>query len=330
MEGPTPVSALIHAATMVTAGVYLVARMPRALRSAPARRSTSSPWSARHRALRGARSALVQTDIKKVLAYSTVSQLGFMFVGVGVGAYAAGVFHLFTHAFFKALPVPRRRPRDPRARRRAGHAEDGRPRAEDPASPRTRSLIATAGDRGHPPARRLLLEGRDPRGRALRRAAGDSSLLGAGRLGAALTAFYMFRLLFLTFFGRSRVDHDVEHHVHESPPVDDDPARDPRDPGGRWPACCGLPGRAPVGDRRRFLAPGARPAATRPRPGTTAPAWGSGGLGRGSRWPGSRGRVADVPRRRKADSAKRRRRRHDRRAPPAARQVLRRRALRSR
>ena len=78
---------------------------------------------------------LVQTDIKRVLAYSTVSQLGYMFVGVGVGAYAAGIFHLVTHAFFKALPLPRRRQRDPRPARRAGHAQDGRARAQQ--MPRT-------------------------------------------------------------------------------------------------------------------------------------------------------------------------------------------------
>jgi NADH-quinone oxidoreductase subunit L len=102
MAGPTPVSALIHAATMVTAGVYLVARSSVLFALAPTAAMTVAIVGAAT-ALFAATIALVQTDIKKVLAYSTVSQLGFMFVGVGVGAYAAGIFHLMTHAFFKAL-----------------------------------------------------------------------------------------------------------------------------------------------------------------------------------------------------------------------------------
>src|SRR6202008_2559498 len=102
MEGPTPVSALIHAATMVTAGVYMVARMNPLFSRAPIAMLVVAIVGALT-AFYAATIGLLQTDIKKVLAYSTVSQLGYMFLGCGVGAYAAGVFHLTTHAFFKAL-----------------------------------------------------------------------------------------------------------------------------------------------------------------------------------------------------------------------------------
>src|SRR5712691_2427832 len=102
MEGPTPVSALIHAATMVTAGVYMVARCHKLFEMAPLSLEIVA-WVGGLTALFAATIGLVQTDIKRVLAYSTISQLGYMFVGVGVGAYAAGIFHLVTHAFFKAL-----------------------------------------------------------------------------------------------------------------------------------------------------------------------------------------------------------------------------------
>src|SRR5258707_10422652 len=102
MEGPTPVSALIHAATMVTAGVYMVARCHKFFEMAPLSLEIVA-WVGGLTALFAASIGLVQTDIKRVLAYSTISQLGYMFVGVGVGAYAAGIFHLVTHAFFKAL-----------------------------------------------------------------------------------------------------------------------------------------------------------------------------------------------------------------------------------
>src|SRR5262249_30170364 len=102
MEGPTPVSALIHAATMVTAGAYLVARCHKLFEMAPLSLEVVA-WVGTLTALFAATIGLAQTDIKRVLAYSTISQLGYMFAGVGVGAYAAGVFHLVTHAFFKAL-----------------------------------------------------------------------------------------------------------------------------------------------------------------------------------------------------------------------------------
>ena len=169
MAGPTPVSALIHAATMVTAGVYLVARLlghlsctrPRP-RRADRRRSAWRPRSS------PPRSRVVQTDIKKVLAYSTISQLGFMFVALGVGAYGVGDLPPLHARVLQGVPVPRRRQRDPRARRRAGHPQDGRAREEDPGHLRDLRRRHRR-DRGHPAARGLLLQGRDPVVRARER-----------------------------------------------------------------------------------------------------------------------------------------------------------------
>ena len=114
MEGPTPVSALIHAATMVTAGVYLMCRISPLLAEVPRRRCTVIAIVGAATALFAATIAVAQNDIKKVLAYSTISQLGYMFLAVGSGAYVAAVFHMITHAFFKAPAVPRRRLGDPR------------------------------------------------------------------------------------------------------------------------------------------------------------------------------------------------------------------------
>ena len=150
MEGPTPVSALIHAATMVTAGVYMVARMNAIYQLAPAAMAWS-PSSARITAIFAASMALVQTDIKRVLAYSTISQLGYMFLALGVGAFTAGIFHLMTHAFFKAPALPRRRQRDPRAVRRTGHAQNGRRSRKRFPSHTGPSLIATLAIAGIPP-----------------------------------------------------------------------------------------------------------------------------------------------------------------------------------
>ena len=103
MEGPTPVSALIHAATMVTAGVYLIVRCHPLFEHAPTSQDIAAGARRRRRSLMAGLIALVQTDIKRVIAYSTMSQIGYMFLGVGLGAYANGMFHLMTHAFFKAL-----------------------------------------------------------------------------------------------------------------------------------------------------------------------------------------------------------------------------------
>ena len=131
MEGPTPVSALIHAATMVTAGVYMVARCSALFVLSPDAMLLVAVVGA-FTAIFAASIGLVQNDIKRVLAYSTVSQLGYMFLACGVGAFGAGVFHLMTHAFFKALLFLGRGKRDSRLERGAGHAPDGRPQKTHP------------------------------------------------------------------------------------------------------------------------------------------------------------------------------------------------------
>jgi NADH-quinone oxidoreductase subunit L len=213
MEGPTPVSALIHAATMVTSGVYMVARMnPLFSRSAIAMLVVAIVGAVT--ALYSATIGLVQTDIKKVLAYSTVSQLGYMFLACGVGAYAAGVFHLMTHAFFKGLLFLC-----------AGsviHAMGGEQdmmkmgglRKKIPVTYWT-MLIATLAIAGIPGfagffSKDEILEAASSGPHA------HISLWLMGLIGAGLTSFYMFRLVFLTFFGAPRFDeHKV--HVHESP-----------------------------------------------------------------------------------------------------------------
>ena len=219
MEGPTPVSALIHAATMVAAGVYLVGRCypiftPEVL-LVIAIVGTITLFIA-------ATIAITATDIKRVLAYSTVSQLGYMMLALGLGGWLAGMFHLFTHAFFKALLVPLLRVGDPRH----GHqrnAGDGRP-AEEDALDRRHDARRLPGDRrgGHPAGRRaerLLLQGRASWPRPCR-SSWSNPLYGcffwiaAG--GAAITAFYMFRLWYMTFAGKPRDEH-VYHHAHESP-----------------------------------------------------------------------------------------------------------------
>ncbi len=213
MEGPTPVSALIHAATMVTAGVYMVARMHILYSHAPLAMLVVAIVGA-VTAFYSATIGLVQTDIKKVLAYSTVSQLGYMFLACGVGAYAAGVFHLMTHAFFKGLLFL--------AAGSVIHAMGGEQDMRNMGGLRKKIPItfwtmcaATLAITGVP-----LFSGFFSK-EAILDAAKDGSyaniyLWTLGILGALLTSFYMFRLLFLTFFGEQRYDeHKV--HVHESP-----------------------------------------------------------------------------------------------------------------
>jgi len=215
MEGPTPVSALIHAATMVTAGVYMVARSNALFVLAPASMKTVAIIGALT-AIFAASIGLVQNDIKRVLAYSTVSQLGYMFLALGVGAFAAGVFHVFTHAFFKALLFL--------GSGSVIHAMSGEQdmrnmgdlRGRIPITYRT-MLIGTLAIAGIPP-----LAGFVSKDEILWQA--WSSEHGAyiwlwviGYVTALMTAFYMFRLIFLTFFSRPRMSHEVEHHVHESP-----------------------------------------------------------------------------------------------------------------
>ena len=165
---------------------------------------------------------LVQNDIKRVLAYSTVSQLGYMFLACGVGAFTAGIFHLMTHAFFKALLFLGSGSVIHAHVRRAGHAQDGRAVEQD-------------SDHGED------VRGRDDRHLRESRRWPDSSartpfwarafehsplLWVIGFITAGMTAFYMFRLVNMTFFGESRVSHEVEHHMHESPPFDDGAADD--------------------------------------------------------------------------------------------------------
>jgi NADH-quinone oxidoreductase subunit L len=214
MEGPTPVSALIHAATMVTAGVYMVARS-HALFERSGVALDVVAWVGVVTAVFAASIGLVQTDIKRVLAYSTVSQLGYMFIGVGVGVYAAGIYHLVTHAFFKALlflgagSVIHALSGEQDLRKMGGLARK---------LPQTRDtmLIATLAISGLPPFSGFFSKDEILAGAWF---AHKYAIFALGVIGAAMTAFYMWRLVFLTFFGSSRVDHEVAHHVHESPPT---------------------------------------------------------------------------------------------------------------
>jgi NADH-quinone oxidoreductase subunit L len=212
MEGPTPVSALIHAATMVTAGVYMVARSHVLFeRSGVALEVVA--WVGVATALYAASVGLVQTDIKRVLAYSTVSQLGYMFAAVGLGAYAAGIFHLVTHAFFKALlflgagSVIHGLSGEQDLRKMGGLA----PRMVITTITMTVGAAGLAGVPG--------LAGFFSKDEILHAAFTEHRIMWALLLiGAFMTAFYTFRLLFLTFFGGPRMSKETAHHVHESPP----------------------------------------------------------------------------------------------------------------
>ncbi len=214
MEGPTPVSALIHAATMVTAGVYLVARLSFLFTASPAALSVVGAIGAVTAVFAGTM-ALVQTDIKRVLAYSTVSQIGYMFIGCGAGAYAAGIFHLFTHAFFKSLLFLG-----------AGsviHALAGEQDIRKMGGlrrylPRTfpAFLVAALAIAGLP-----FLSGFFSKDAILTAAfaQGRYDIWALGLLGAVLTAAYMFRLVFLVFYGDERTSEHGRGHIHESPGV---------------------------------------------------------------------------------------------------------------
>jgi NADH-quinone oxidoreductase subunit L len=212
MEGPTPVSALIHAATMVTAGVYMVVRCSPIFSRAPIAMEVIVIVGVLT-ALFSATIGMVQTDIKRVLAYSTVSQLGYMFVAAGVGAFSAAIFHLMTHAFFKALLFLG-----------AGsviHAMSGE-----------QDMLKMGGVRRYTPITfwtmfiaALAISGIFPLAGFFSK---DEILWSAwsrgypivwivGFITAGLTAFYMFRLIFLTFFGEGRYSAEVRHHMHESP-----------------------------------------------------------------------------------------------------------------
>ena len=211
MEGPTPVSALIHAATMVTAGVYMVARSNALFVLAPTSMKTVAIVGVLT-AVFAASIGLVQNDIKRVLAYSTVSQLGYMFLALGVGAFSAGVFHVFTHAFFKALlflgagSVIHALSGEQDLRNMGGLAQ------KIPTTFGT-MLAATLAIAGIPP-----LAGFFSKDEILWKSWVANPILWAiGFATALMTAFYMFRLVYLTFWSPSRVDHEVEHHIHESP-----------------------------------------------------------------------------------------------------------------
>ena len=215
MEGPTPVSALIHAATMVTAGVYMVARS-HALFERSGSALTVVAWVGVATAIFAATVGLVQPDIKRVLAYSTISQLGYMFAAVGLGAYVAAIFHLMTHAFFKALLFLG-----------AGSVIHGLHGEQDlrnmgGLAPRmmTTTITMTIGAIGLAGVP-WVTAGFFSKEEILAAALGGHHLLVFAFLmaGAFLTAFYTFRLIFLAFFTGPRMSKDVARHVHESPGV---------------------------------------------------------------------------------------------------------------
>jgi NADH-quinone oxidoreductase subunit L len=217
MEGPTPVSALIHAATMVTAGVYVVARSHILFAHAPTAMLVVAIVGCAT-AFFAATIGLVQTDIKKVLAYSTVSQLGYMFLACGVGAFSAGIFHLMTHAFFKALLFL--------AAGSVIHAMGGEQDMNRMGglSKKIRwtyltMLTATLAIAGFPPFAGFFSKDSILLSAFQNENGGRSTgyaLYGFGLATALLTSFYMFRLIFLTFHGKQRYD-EHEVHVHESP-----------------------------------------------------------------------------------------------------------------
>src|SRR4051812_3707660 len=211
MAGPTPVSALIHAATMVTAGIFMVARS-NVFYSISAVASETVAIVGVITALFAATIGLFQNDIKKILAYSTVSQLGLMFLGLGVGAYSSSVFHVTTHAFFKALlflgagSVIHAMGGEQDIRRMGGLS--GKIRITF-----VTMLIGTIAISGIPP-----FSGFFSKDEILAHTYEHSKVLWLfGMIASMLTAFYMFRLLFLTFFGKFRGTHEQEHHLHESP-----------------------------------------------------------------------------------------------------------------
>ena len=211
MAGPTPVSALIHAATMVTAGIYMIARSNILFTLAPQTLDVVA-FIGIVTAIVAALIALTQTDIKKVLAYSTVSQLGYMFLGLGVGAYTGAFFHVITHAFFKALlflgagSVIHAMSNEQDMRRM------GSLKAKLPVTFLT-MMVGTIAIAGLPP-----FSGFFSKDEILAHAYEHNKMLWiVGVIGAMLTAFYMFRMMFLTFYGKFRGTHEQEHHLHESP-----------------------------------------------------------------------------------------------------------------
>jgi NADH-quinone oxidoreductase subunit L len=211
MAGPTPVSALIHAATMVTAGIYMIARSNILYSMAPFTMEVVAIVGLAT-ALFAALIALTQNDIKKVLAYSTVSQLGYMFLGLGVGAYTGSFFHVLTHAFFKALlflgagSVIHAMSDEQDMRKMGGL------KSKLPVTFAT-MLIGTIAISGIPP-----FSGFFSKDEILAHAyAHSTTFYVVGVFTAMLTSFYMFRMMYLTFWGKFRGTHEQEHHLHESP-----------------------------------------------------------------------------------------------------------------
>ena len=211
MAGPTPVSALIHAATMVTAGIYMIARSSALYNLAPDA-LTLVGWIGCATALLAATIAIKQYDIKKVLAYSTVSQLGFMFMALGMGAYTTAVFHVMTHAFFKALLFLG----SGSVIHAMGGEQDIRKMGNLGSKMRVTQItfligcLAIAGIPG--------LSGFFSKDEILASAwSHNKAIYWLGVVGAMMTAFYMFRLYTLTFTGKFRGTHEQEHHLHESP-----------------------------------------------------------------------------------------------------------------
>ncbi|MBI4594755.1 MAG: NADH-quinone oxidoreductase subunit L [Candidatus Tectomicrobia bacterium] len=216
MEGPTPVSALIHAATMVTAGVYMVVRTSPLYVLAPFSMEVVATIGALT-AIFSASIGLVQNDIKRVMAYSTVSQLGYMFMGAGVGAFSAAIFHLWTHAFFKALLFLG-----------AGsviHALSGEQDMRNMGGLKKHLsitygvlLVASLALSGIPPFAGFFSKD-EILWEAWSSPHGSWFFWLLGAVAALMTAFYSFRMIFLTFYGEPRMSEEVKHHLHESPPV---------------------------------------------------------------------------------------------------------------
>ena len=215
MAGPTPVSALIHAATMVTAGVYLLSRLSGLFLATPDAMMVVA-WLGGLTALVGATMGVTQFNLKKVLAYSTMSQIGLMVMACGLGAFSVGMFHLYTHAFFKATlflgagAVLHALGGEEDMRKMGGLAKK---------LPFTFIvfLLATLALCGLPPFAGFF--SKDEILWTAWAAAGGSPMLWlVGSLASFLTAFYMFRAVFMTFFGSTRVSAELQHHIHEPPP----------------------------------------------------------------------------------------------------------------
>jgi len=214
MEGPTPVSALIHAATMVTAGVYMVARSHALFRLTPEASMAVAVIGA-FTAILAASIALVQNDIKRVLAYSTVSQLGYMFMACGVGAYWVAIFHLYTHAFFKALlflgsgSVIHALGGEQDMRRMGGLKDKIR-------VTHWTMFVGALAISGIPGLAGFFSKD-EILWQAYSSPWGSPAIWGVGLVTAGMTAFYMWRLMYMTFYGTSRVAPEAAGHIHESP-----------------------------------------------------------------------------------------------------------------